>query len=97
LKAVAQELPDFGNGGNCAVGAVSCKHAPKLEREEITMVFQAPSKRPMPLKAKWIDYNGHFNMAYYNVLFDKDSDVALALVGLGPAYVERTGKLLLHP
>jgi acyl-CoA thioester hydrolase len=30
-------------------------------------------------------------MAYYNVLFDKDSDVALALVGLGPAYVEKTG------
>ncbi len=30
-------------------------------------------------------------MAYYNVLFDKDSDVALAFVGLGPAYVEKTG------
>ena len=56
------------------------------------MVFPSPIKSaPYSIESQWIDYNGHFNMAYYNVLFDKDSDVALALVGLGPAYVERTG------
>ncbi len=56
------------------------------------MVFPSPIKSaPYSIEIQWIDYNGHFNMAYYNVLFDKDSDVALALVGLGPAYVERTG------
>jgi len=56
------------------------------------MVFPSPIKsEPYAIESQWIDYNGHFNMAYYNVLFDKDSDVALARVGLGPAYVEKTG------
>jgi acyl-CoA thioester hydrolase len=56
------------------------------------MVFPSPIiSAPYAIESQWIDYNGHFNMAYYNVLFDKDSDVALAYVGLGPAYVEKTG------
>ena len=42
----------------------------------------------MRIEEQWIDYNGHFNMAYYNVLFDRAADEALDLVGLGPAYVE---------
>lgn len=56
------------------------------------MVFPTPIKSaPYSIESQWIDYNGHFNMAYYNVLFDRDSDVALALIGLGPAYVKKTG------
>jgi acyl-CoA thioester hydrolase len=56
------------------------------------MVFPSPIiSEPYAIEDQWIDYNGHFNMAYYNVLFDKDSDVALALVGLGPEYVRTTG------
>ena len=56
------------------------------------MVFPSPiTSEPYAIESQWIDYNGHFNMAYYNVLFDRDSDVALALVGLGPAYVGKTG------
>ncbi len=56
------------------------------------MVFPRPIKSaPYAIESQWIDYNGHFNMAYYNVLFDRDSDVGLTLVGLGPAYVEKTG------
>ena len=56
------------------------------------MVFPSPIKSaPHAIESRWIDYNGHFNMAYYNVLFDKDSDVALAFVGLGPEYVKKTG------
>ena len=27
--------------------------------------------RPMEIEKDWIDYNGHLNMAYYNVLFDR--------------------------
>ena len=38
---------------------------------------------------QWIDYNGHFNMAYYGVLFDRTGDEAFELVGLGPDYVKR--------
>jgi acyl-CoA thioester hydrolase len=49
---------------------------------------------PVPFRASqrsvdptWIDYNGHLNMAYYNVLFDSALDEAGLLVGLGPDYV----------
>lgn len=37
---------------------------------------------------QWIDYNGHFNMAYYVVLFDRTCDEAFETFGLGPAYVK---------
>ncbi|WP_342641582.1 thioesterase family protein [Rhodoligotrophos ferricapiens] len=42
----------------------------------------------MHVEPQWIDYNGHLNMAYYNVLFDRCSDEAFALFGLGPDYVK---------
>lgn len=41
---------------------------------------------PMAIEKDWIDYNGHLNMAYYNVLFDRCSDIAFELMGLGPSY-----------
>ena len=34
----------------------------------------------MPVEPQWIDYNGHLNMAYYNVLFDRAVDEALSLI-----------------
>jgi acyl-CoA thioester hydrolase len=43
----------------------------------------------MDIEKGWIDYNGHLNMAYYNVLFDRCGDEAFELMGMGPAYVER--------
>lgn len=42
--------------------------------------------RVMEIEKDWIDYNGHLNMAYYNVLFDRCSDDAFELMGLGPNY-----------
>lgn len=41
---------------------------------------------PMQVEPQWIDYNGHMNMAYYNVLFDRCADQAYELLGLGPDY-----------
>ena len=32
----------------------------------------------------WTDYNGHLNMAYYNVLFDEAVNAALNGLGVGP-------------
>ena len=53
------------------------------------MSFAAPFVGSVQnIEEKWIDYNGHFNMAYYNVLFDRASDEAFALLGLGPDYVK---------
>jgi acyl-CoA thioester hydrolase len=42
--------------------------------------------RPMDVEADWIDYNGHLNMAYYNVIFDRGADDAFDTLGLGAAY-----------
>jgi acyl-CoA thioester hydrolase len=43
----------------------------------------------MRVEPEWIDYNGHLNMAYYNVLFDRAVDELYELFGLGPDYLER--------
>jgi acyl-CoA thioester hydrolase len=43
----------------------------------------------MEIRKDWIDYNGHLNMAYYNVLFDRCSDEAFELMGMGPNYAEK--------
>jgi acyl-CoA thioester hydrolase len=43
---------------------------------------------PMAIDKQWIDYNGHFNMAYYGVLFDRAADQMFAALGLGPDYVK---------
>jgi acyl-CoA thioester hydrolase len=43
----------------------------------------------MRVAPQWIDYNGHLNVAYYNVLFDRAVDEVYELIGLGPAYLEQ--------
>ena len=54
-------------------------------------VFTAPFvSTVMRLEPQWIDYNGHLNVAYYNVLFDRAVDEVYELIGLGPSYLERT-------
>ncbi|HEY5215968.1 MAG TPA: thioesterase family protein [Pseudolabrys sp.] len=53
-------------------------------------VFSAPFvSSVMRVEPQWIDYNGHLNMAYYNVLFDRAVDEVYELLGLGPDYLER--------
>ena len=45
----------------------------------------------MTVKPEWIDYNGHLNMAYYNVLFDEAADQVYPQLGFGPDYHAATG------
>lgn len=45
----------------------------------------------LTVKPEWIDYNGHLNMAYYNVLFDLCSDEIYEQMGFGPEYHATTG------
>jgi acyl-CoA thioester hydrolase len=60
-----------------------------LDRTDLEPVFFAPFvSSVMRVEPAWIDYNGHLNMAYYNVLFDRAVDEAFELVGVGPNYVE---------
>ena len=50
---------------------------------------------PMQVDQGWIDYNGHMNMAFYNVLFDRGSDQAFDEIGIGAAYA-RERKLTIY-
>ena len=45
----------------------------------------------MTVEPQWIDYNGHLNMAYYNVLFDRAVDEVYEFIGIGPSYLKRSG------
>jgi acyl-CoA thioester hydrolase len=45
----------------------------------------------MAIEPPWIDYNGHLNMAYYNVLFDRAVDELWLRLGIGPAYMKARG------
>ena len=46
----------------------------------------------MQIEPQWIDYNGHLNMAYYNVMFDRAIDELWLKIGIGPGYMkERNG------
>jgi acyl-CoA thioester hydrolase len=53
-----------------------------------TPIFFAPFvSSTMRVEPAWIDYNGHLNMAFYNLLIDRAVDEAFELAGLGPDYV----------
>lgn len=59
-----------------------------LDRIDFEPVFFAPFvSSVMRVEEKWIDYNGHLNMAYYNVLFDRAVDEAYELLGIGHDYL----------
>jgi len=61
-----------------------------LDRVDLEPLFFAPFvSSVMRVEQDWIDYNGHLNMAYYNVLFDRAVDEAYELIGVGVDYVNR--------
>src|SRR5258708_660269 len=43
-----------------------------------------------PVQPEWIDYNGHMNIAYYVVAFDRATDKLFDRFDLGRDYVART-------
>ena len=60
-----------------------------LDRPESEPLFFAPFVSSiMRVEPAWIDYNGHLNMAYYNVLFDRAVDEIYEVVGIGAQYLK---------
>ena len=60
-----------------------------LDRVDFEPVFFAPFvSSVMRVEQAWIDYNGHLNMAYHNVLFDRAVDEVVELLGCGADYVK---------
>jgi acyl-CoA thioester hydrolase len=41
------------------------------------------------VEASWIDYNGHMNVAYYHLAFDRGTGHFLRNIGLGEEYLHR--------
>jgi acyl-CoA thioester hydrolase len=78
--------------GGAASVAANSNGSLMLERPDLEPVFvAAPLVSPvMKVEPEWIDYNGHLNMAYYNVLFDRAVDEAYELMGCGLAYLKET-------
>jgi acyl-CoA thioester hydrolase len=60
-----------------------------LDRNEPAMPAPFVSS-VMRIEPQWIDYNGHLNVAYYNVLFDRAIDEFYEPLGLGPDYLKTT-------
>src|SRR5262249_24080808 len=60
-----------------------------LTRRGSEPAFFAPFvSSAMRVEPGWIDYNGHLNMAYYNVLFDRAVDEVYELLGCGLDYLK---------
>jgi acyl-CoA thioester hydrolase len=69
----------------------NCHSGDMLDRLDLEPAFFAPFvSSVMKVEDAWIDYNGHLNMAYYNVLFDRAVDEAYELLGCGLGYLEQT-------
>ena len=56
-------------------------------KPKLNPLFFAPFvSSVLRIEPEWIDENGHLNMAYYNVLFERAIDEAFELLGLNHAY-----------
>jgi acyl-CoA thioester hydrolase len=42
------------------------------------------------IRPEWVDYNGHMNVAYYMLVFDKGTDILLERLGIGATYRQAT-------
>ncbi len=57
-------------------------------RAAADVAWQTHHDRVQP---NWIDYNGHMNVAYYVLVFDRGTDGLFDRLGIGNAYRIRTG------
>ena len=46
----------------------------------------------LDIPAEWTDQNGHMNVAYYVLAFDRATDTLYNALGIGWTYLDRTGK-----
>ena len=50
------------------------------------------------VEPEWIDYNGHMNVAYYTLAFDRALDELFEALGIGPTAARGgDGQFPLHP
>ena len=49
-------------------------------------LLELPTLSVLP---EWIDYNGHMNVVYYVLAFDRSVDAFMELIGISPDYIEQ--------
>ena len=61
--------------------------------QETTLDFAPTPIRTVTetVPAEWIDYNGHMNVAYYTMAFDRALDRVYDLIGIGPELARTAG------
>jgi acyl-CoA thioester hydrolase len=62
-----------------------CYHTPAIARNDMSAPIICPERK---VESAWIDYNGHMNTAYYNLVFDQTLDCVFDDLGIGAAYVK---------
>ena len=62
-----------------------------MPQSQTKMILSSPYKtRNQTVLSEWIDYNGHMNVAYYTLAFDKAVDFFFEdVLDIGPSFVER--------
>ncbi len=97
-RRAGQHPGPAGNASGCLThyghficGAARIWHTrTMLDRVDFEPIFFAPFvSSVMKVEPAWIDYNGHLNMAYYNVLFDRAVDEVYEPLDCGAAYVRK--------
>lgn len=93
--ANARRKRGHGPAGGANDASNDCK---RLKGRYKLAVMHHPDELParalsnwMTVDPAWIDFNGHLNMAYYNVLFDEGVDDIYHLMGFGAHYASTRG------
>jgi acyl-CoA thioester hydrolase len=68
-------------------GRITNRKGRPVNAADVPVFFAPFVSGPMRVEPAWIDYNGHLNMAYYHVLFDRAVDEAFLAIGIGPEYI----------
>lgn len=51
-----------------------------------------PCETRLDIPSEWTDRNGHMNVAYYVLAFDRATDTLYDALGIGWSYLDRAGK-----
>src|SRR5271154_402911 len=88
-------LPILGDGGKGYIRGQASKGTEMNTANALKDMPLPPApfrSSVMQIEPQWIDYNGHLNMAYYNVMMDRAIDELWLQLGIGPTYMkERHG------
>ena len=67
------------------------KDTDRLSVSQIRAPFETDR---LVVRPEWIDYNGHMNVAYYVLAFDRATDTLYDRLGIGWSYLERERRSL---